>query len=140
MPLLTNKSLDLPACWAAAALAWSSGGIKPSLGFPNDSAEVSKTCLDEISHEDRQQKAVKSDNAQVPEYLWELHLIEGCEGINWDDNVISMVCTVIDWLRWWKRRVTSSYSAWVRAKYGIIAPQYKIAVSFTRKWTRFKTG
>jgi hypothetical protein len=102
--------------------------VKPSSGFPNDSAEVSKTCLDEILHEHRQRKAVKSDNAKVPEYLWEAHLIEGCEGINWDDDVISKVGTVIDWLheqmlRWWKRRVTSAYGAWVRAKYGLIAPQ-----------------
>jgi hypothetical protein len=97
-----------------------------------------------LGREHRQGKAVKSDNAQVPEYLWEAHLLEGCEGINLDDDVILKVPTVINWLRkqmlnWWKRKVTSSYVAWVKSKYGLTA-QNKIGDWFTRKWTMFKIG
>jgi hypothetical protein len=117
--------------------------VKPSSGFLNDAGEVSETCLDEISREHRQRKAVKSDNAKVPEYLWEAHLLEGCEGINQNGDVISQVRTVIDWLReqmlrWWKRKVTSSYVAWVKSKYRLT--ENNIGDWFTHKWTRFKTG
>jgi hypothetical protein len=41
-------------------------------------------------------------------------------------------------LRWWKRKVTSSYVAWVKSKYRLT--ENKIGDWFTRKWTRFKTG
>jgi hypothetical protein len=94
---------------------------EPSSIVPDYAGKVSETCLDEISRKHRQRKAVKSDKAQVPEYLWKAHLLEGCEGINQDGDIILKVCTVINWLRkqmlnWWKRKVTSSYVAWVKSK------------------------
>jgi hypothetical protein len=67
--------------------------INPISAIPNQLG-ASEACLDEILREHRQRKAVKSDKAQVPEYLWESHLLEGCEGTNWNADVICKVQTV----------------------------------------------
>jgi hypothetical protein len=40
------------------------------------SLAASDDLLEEIFKQHQEQKAVKSDNAQVPEYSWESHLIE----------------------------------------------------------------
>jgi hypothetical protein len=118
--------------------------INPMLANLNNTTGVSEACLDKISREHRQHKAVKSDNAQVPEYLWDSHLLEGCEGTNWNADVIGKVRTVTEWLRarmlgWWKRKVTSSYSAWVKTKYGIKS-QDLVSDCYTCDWTRFKNA
>jgi hypothetical protein len=50
-----------------------------------DSEEI----LDEIDRGNRERKAVKADDAKVPEYLWEEHLLEGLTHRAWyDDDAI----------------------------------------------------
>ncbi len=65
--------------------------------------------LADIARENRDRKAVKSDDAAVPEYLWEDHLLEGLKEREWDDIKLAKVRRVATWLRskmlqWWKRK------------------------------------
>jgi hypothetical protein len=90
------------------------------LGLDNTYEEV----LSDISREHRDRKAVKSDDAAVPEYLWEEHLLEGLEDQEWDDTKLVKIRRVSEWLRskmfrWWTRNVTRSYVYWAEAKYDL---------------------
>jgi hypothetical protein len=65
---------------------------------------------------------VKSDDAAVPEYLWEEHLLEGLKEREWDEIKLVKVRRVATWLRskmlrWWKRKATTSYIHWQKDKY-----------------------
>jgi hypothetical protein len=78
--------------------------------------------LQGISREQRDRKAVKSDDAGVPEYLWEDELLDGLESVDWDAAKLKKVRRVSTWLRtmmlrWWKRSVTTSYIQWAKEKY-----------------------
>jgi hypothetical protein len=78
--------------------------------------------LQGISREQRDRKAVKFDDADVPEYLWEDELLEGLEIVDWDATKLKHVRQVSTWLRtmmlrWWKRSVTTSYIQWAKEKY-----------------------
>jgi hypothetical protein len=70
-------------------------------------SSVAEGLLDKITQEHREQKAVKSDDADVPEYLWETHLLEDVQGVDWNEDSLRRVRKVTEWLRehmlrWWK--------------------------------------
>jgi hypothetical protein len=44
----------------------------------------SKAMLKEINQVNQEQKAVKFNDAEVPEYLWEEHLLEGIDKGVWE--------------------------------------------------------
>ena len=53
---------------------------------------------------------MKSDDAAVPEYLWEDHLLEVFKEREWDDTKLEKGRRLATWLRstmlgWWKREV-----------------------------------
>mgnify|MGYP000400063954 CR=1 FL=1 len=81
-----------------------------------------ETVLKDVARENRDRKAVKSDDATVPEYLWEEHLLEDLKEREWDDIKLVKVRRVATWLRskmlrWWKRKATTSYIHWQKDKY-----------------------
>jgi hypothetical protein len=45
--------------------------------------------LSEGTRQLRERKAVKSDDAEIPEYLWEEHLMEGSKVSDWNDRAIA---------------------------------------------------
>jgi hypothetical protein len=95
-------------------------------------ASAQENLLAEIDRVNRERKAVKVDDAEVPKYLWEDQLLEGLPGRIWEDEgVIKRVRLVTGWLRrkmlsWWKRKVTTSYVAWAQAKYYLDTNSNKI--------------
>jgi hypothetical protein len=42
--------------------------------------------LEEITREHRDRKAVKPNDADVPEYMWESHLVERFDGQDWNEE------------------------------------------------------
>jgi hypothetical protein len=89
------------------------------------------TMLDDIARKNQNRKAVKSDDAAVPEYLWEDNLLEGIKDQAWDDTKLVKVRRVATWLRskmlrWWKRQVTTSYIAWAKVKYSLADVEEKV--------------
>ena len=70
----------------------------------------------------REQKAVKSDDAEVPEKLWEDHLFDNSSWADvWLENKekFKKACKLLkqSMLRWWKRTVTASLNVWVDCQY-----------------------
>jgi hypothetical protein len=87
--------------------------------------------LEDISREQRQRKAVKSDDAEVPEYLWEDQLLEVMKMETADDDTLNKIRRISMWLRtkmlrWWKRKVTTSYINWAKDKYSLSDVQENI--------------
>jgi hypothetical protein len=77
------------------------------LGLENTYEEV----LLDISREHRDRNAVKSDDADVPKYLWKEHLLEGLDDHAWDDTKLVKIRKASEWLQskmwtWWTRNVT----------------------------------
>jgi hypothetical protein len=77
--------------------------------------------LAEIDREKRERKATKSDNAEVPEYLWEEHLLADSP-TPWVvaertklRKAIRMLRTCM--LRWWKNKVITAFISWVAYRY-----------------------
>eukprot|EP00978_Attheya_sp_CCMP212_P000239 scaffold463_cov46-Attheya_sp.AAC.3 len=72
--------------------------------------------LEAIDREKRERKATKSDDAEVPVYLWEEYMInDGDFGRTTADlprmRPLMGACRV-PMLKWWKRKVTSSLFSW----------------------------
>jgi hypothetical protein len=72
-----------------------------------------KELLHEIAREKRERKATKADDADVPEYLWEEHLLNDCP-TPWILQERTRLRRAIRLLRarmlkWWKQRVTRSF-------------------------------
>jgi hypothetical protein len=92
-------------------------------------AEINRvtTTLDGIARGARQRKATKSDDAEVPEYLWEEHLMQ--DGPTpWNVKTTDMVQLRKGvklmrhlMLGWWKNKVTRSFLLWAGARYKEIA-------------------
>jgi hypothetical protein len=79
----------------------------------------------------RERNATKADNAAVPEYLWEEHLLEGVSEQEWDATKLVKIRKLSSWLRSnmlnrWKRNVTASYINWVKEKYELDDVKTKI--------------
>jgi hypothetical protein len=86
--------------------------------------------LDDIARQQRERKAVKSDDAAVPEYLWTDHLAAGSSVTEWDAKAMDDLRRVSSWLRermlcWWKRKVVSLYVTWMKEKYSLLALSFK---------------
>jgi hypothetical protein len=69
----------------------------------------------------REQKAVKSDNAEVPKHLWEEHLFDGsgwAEVWTNDQERFTKACKLLKsrMLRCWKRTVTQSLNVWINGQ------------------------
>jgi hypothetical protein len=112
---------------------------RPTIGIPeatskplnsdqDSSGDKERTAKDDllkdVSRQQQERKAVKADDAAVPEYLWEEHLMTGSEVNDWNSKSIDNLRRVSSWLRehmlrWWKRRVVSSYVSWMKSKYEI---------------------
>jgi hypothetical protein len=98
------------------------------LGLDNTHEEA----LSDISREHRDRKAVKADDAEVPKYLWEEHLLEGLEDQEWDDTKLFKIRKLSEWLRskmwrWWTHNVTKSYIYWAETKYDLEDVKNKVA-------------
>jgi hypothetical protein len=74
--------------------------------------------LNEIARGKRERKATKANDAKVPEFLWEEHLLQDCPTPwvvaerTWLRQAIVLLCTRM--LKWWKRRVARSFLAWIK--------------------------
>jgi hypothetical protein len=81
-----------------------------------------KEVLHEITREKRERKATKADGADVPECLWEEHLLKDCptpwvleERTRLVRHGIKLLPKCM--LTWWKRKVTTSFLDWVREQH-----------------------
>jgi hypothetical protein len=87
--------------------------------------------LNKVAREKRERKATKSDNAEIPEYLWEEHLLQ--DGVTpWVVTNRGKLRRAISLMRsrmlcWWKERVLASFLGWTRQQY----PKLKEAA---KKW------
>jgi hypothetical protein len=77
--------------------------------------------LDQIARDLRERKAVKSDDAAIPEYLWEEHLTADDVRV-WTPSDRVGLPRAMDllrarMLRWWKKRVTTSYLVWLKEEH-----------------------
>eukprot|EP00978_Attheya_sp_CCMP212_P006384 scaffold14451_cov47-Attheya_sp.AAC.1 len=84
---------------------------------PTPGPQIEDPLFAEIDREKRERKATKSDDAEVPVYLWEEHLIDDGE-FGWTTEDLPRLRPLIEacktmMLRWWKRKVTSSFFKWV---------------------------
>jgi hypothetical protein len=73
----------------------------------NELVEALEHLLEDVSRQQRERKAVTSDDAEVPERLWEEHLTAGSEACEWDAEAMDDLRRVSSWLRdrmlrWWK--------------------------------------
>jgi hypothetical protein len=85
----------------------------------------SKDLFNEIAREKRERKATKADDAKVPEFLWEEHMLQDCP-TPWvvEESTRlrqAMVLLHTRMLNWWKRRVARSFLAWVKREYPELA-------------------
>jgi hypothetical protein len=86
-------------------------------------AQKNKAALEDIACEARQRKATKSDDAEIPTYLWEDHLMQD------DPTPWNALTTDMPTLRrgmnlmrrrmlaWWKQRVTRSFLEWIAIRH-----------------------
>eukprot|EP00978_Attheya_sp_CCMP212_P038618 scaffold192997_cov28-Attheya_sp.AAC.1 len=86
-----------------------------------DSSIGSSAGLDAIQREARERLATKADDAEVPTYLWEEHLIDDSEGRFVPDHLPALRI-VGGWLKlvmlcWWKNHVTHSFFEWLTIKH-----------------------
>jgi hypothetical protein len=78
---------------------------------------------DRLGRELRERKATKSDDAVVPEYLWEEHLLsDGPTSWEVSEEDRPRLRRAMDLLRqwmlkWWKKRVTTSFLEWTHNQY-----------------------
>jgi hypothetical protein len=91
----------------------------------------------------REQKAVKSDDADVPEHLWEEHLFQGSGWAEvWinDQERFTKACKLLKsrMLRWWKKTVTRSLNVWIDGQYPHIQEDFcELGSVVTRKGDRY---
>eukprot|EP00978_Attheya_sp_CCMP212_P021401 scaffold62428_cov58-Attheya_sp.AAC.4 len=77
--------------------------------------------LDAISREIRERKATKADDAEVPTYLWDKHLLADSD-FGWTDqdmprlNLLGSVLKKL-MLNWWTCQVTRSLFEWLRKRH-----------------------
>jgi hypothetical protein len=80
-----------------------------------------KELLHEIEREKRERKATEADDADVPEYLWEEHLLNDCP-TPWILQERTRLRGAIRLLRarmlkWWEQRVTRSFLEWMKTEH-----------------------
>ena len=73
---------------------------------------LDRPLVQEHMEEDRMAKATKSDDAAVPEYLWDDRLLAGL-GMEKTEVVLQALTALRTlFVRWWKRKVTTSLFRW----------------------------
>lgn len=90
-------------------------GKRPRLdGSPRlDEQHQDMTTMINDSEMERKLKAVKADDAAVPEYLWDLVLVP-----DGDEHLIKQLNVLRNWvLCWLKRKFTREFSRWFIEKY-----------------------
>jgi hypothetical protein len=90
---------------------------------------VKTDLLDEIGRDLRERKAVKADDAEVPTYLWEEHLVDDDER-TWTTKDREKLPWAMDllrtrMLRWWRHRVTRSSLDWVKSEHENLRKRHK---------------
>jgi hypothetical protein len=114
----------------------------PRLGYDSDDSSVdsiedalqdnglgsTQDALDDIAREARQRKATKLDDAEIPAYLWEEHLMmtDGLTPWNAESTDMPKLRRRMNLMRrrmlvWWKSKVTWSFLCWIGARLDIIA-------------------
>lgn len=83
--------------------------VQPSTTMGENRGPVLELVVDS---EDRTAKATKADDAEVPEYLWDDRLLQVLNCEKTDARLKAMGIFRCMLLRWWKRRVTKSYTDW----------------------------
>ena len=89
--------------------------------------------LDAIQRESRERLATKADDADVPIYLWEDHLINDNDG--WlvpEDLLMFQIAGLLlkeVMLCWWKRHVFQSFFDWLVTKHSRLRSHHKEAGS-----------
>jgi hypothetical protein len=108
-------------------------GVKGGGAAP-DLSRGSREVLNEIARKKRKRKAIKADDAVVPEFLWEEHLLQDCptpwvvvERTRLQQGIVLLRTRM---LKWWKRRVARSFLAWLKREYPALkeAETYHVAV------------
>jgi len=94
-PVLPSEPLQLPVC--------------------TTDVSISTTPVDEhqFVEELRTQKATKSDDAPVPEYLWDRAIVQD-DDPNRQSIITSLGTLRVFALRWWKRHLTREFCIWFR--------------------------
>jgi hypothetical protein len=85
-----------------------------------------RATLDHIEREARQRKATKSNDAEIPAYLWEEHLLQ--DGPTpWDTTTTDIPKLMLGMelmrrrmLKWWKQKVTRTFLHSVAASYDTV--------------------
>jgi hypothetical protein len=95
--------------------------VKPGDDPPPLDPPSKRRILDKISRDLREKKAVKADGAAISEYLWEDHLVDDdvCEWSPLDQVGLPRAMDLLRgrMLRWWKKRVTTSYLSWMKKEH-----------------------
>jgi hypothetical protein len=92
--------------------------------FSHLEEKLKDTTFEDIAREQREKKATKVDDVEVPEYLWQEHLINdadpriNCDTSVWTEHQLATLSTLMNALRkiglkWWKKNVTLPWLAYV---------------------------
>jgi hypothetical protein len=90
--------------------------------------KLQDTTFEDIAREQREKKATKADETQVPEYLWQEHLIDDADPLinsdtsTWTKHQLATLPTLMNGLRkiglkWWKKNVTLSFGKWLKGQF-----------------------
>jgi hypothetical protein len=92
--------------------------------FSHLEKKLKDTTFEDIAREQREKKATKADDAEVPEYLWQEHLINDADPLTnfntlvWTKHQLATLPTLMNGLRkiglkWWKKNVMISLGKWL---------------------------
>ena len=113
------------------------GGASEPVGGASEPPQEKEKC-----EKDRTAKATKSDDAAVPEYLWDDRLLEKLGVEKTVSRVAALNVFRVLFVRWWKRRVTTSFLKWwlprrLDGQNGVVAVRLVVfdASSLSYRWT-----
>jgi hypothetical protein len=86
------------------------------------------TIFHDIAREQREKKATKANDAELPEYLWIEHLLDDADPAKnfdtskWNAAHLAALPTLMEGLRnirlkWWKKKVTLSFGDWLSKQF-----------------------
>ena len=93
--------------------------------FPVEEMETDTAEIFEGSAASRNQKAAKSNDAEVPKYLWEKYLFESNRKWNNDKDRFRLACCLlkVSTLRFWKSLVRKSLTNWIEERHPKISKE-----------------
>jgi hypothetical protein len=115
------ESQTLPTASLTASQAIDEGSQDDMLETLEEREAGRREIFEEIDNTLREQKAVKADNAEVPEFLWFNHLVDDGpsewrlgqqERLAW-----AMEVTRARMLCWWKRILARSFWEWMKQRH-----------------------